>query len=299
MKKLALILVTSIFLSGCTVKNLFVKKPAGLEISTSSAASVYLGDKNLGSTPISNQNIAPGTYTLRIIPDDTTLAPYEATLDMKPAVSTIIARTFGTTSLDSFGNTLTLIPDQIGKTVFSVISDPDTANLTIDGVPSGFTPLSKREIAPGSHEIIVGTPGFAEQKISVKTAKDYNLVVSLKLKAESVTLTPPSPSPVATSSAELSPASPAPLRSPLASSAAAPTLTLDPPYVTVSDSPDVQSTGGLNVRKEPSSVSDPLGKARVGERLKYLGETTTAGWHKVEFEGSAGYVSAKYAILTK
>lgn len=294
-----LVIITSIFLSGCTITNLFVKKPAGLEINTSSTATVYLGEKNLGTTPLSNQNIAPGTYTLRIIPIDTTLAPYEATLDMKPAVSTIITRTFGTTALDSFGNTLSLIPDQVGKAVVSVVTDPDTANLTIDGVPSGFTPLSKREITPGSHELIIGTPGFAEQKIPINTAKDYNLLVNVKLKAESITLTPPIPSPIASSSAEIILTSPVPLSSPLASSIASPTLTLDPPYVTVSDSPDVQSSGGLNVRKEPSSTADPLGKAKIGEQLKYLGETTTAGWHKVEFEGSVGYVSAKYAILTK
>lgn len=299
MKKFFLVLLTTLFLSGCTAKNLFIKKPAGLEINTSSTATVYLSEKNLGTTPLSNQNIAPGTYTLRIIPTDTTLAPYEETLELESSVTTIITRTFGATALDSYGNTLSLVPDQIGKSVISVISDPDTANLTIDGIPSGFTPLAKREITPGNHEIIVGTPGFAEQKISVNTAKDYNLIISLKLKAESITLTPPSPTPVATTSADLALPSPSPISSPLASSVATPSLKLDPPYVTVSDSPDVVSSGGLNVRKEPSSTADALGKARVGEQLKYLGETTSAGWHKVEFEASSGYVSAKYAILTK
>lgn len=299
MYKLILVIITSIFLSGCTVKNLFVKKPAGLEINTSSTATVYLGEKNLGTTPLSNQNIAPGTYTLRIIPTDQSLAPYEATLEMKPAVSTIITRSFGATTLESYGNTLSLIPDQVGKAVVSVVTDPDTANLTIDGVPSGFTPLSKREITPGSHELIIGTPGFAEQKIPINTAKDYNLLVSVKLKAETITFAPPSPTPIASSSAEIALTSPTPLSSTQASTLANPTLKLDPPYVTVSDSPDVESSGGLNVRKEPSSTADPLGKAKIGEQLKYLGETTSAGWHKIEFEGSTGYVSAKYAILTK
>jgi uncharacterized protein YgiM (DUF1202 family) len=77
------------------------------------------------------------------------------------------------------------------------------------------------------------------------------------------------------------------------------TVTLPKPYVVVSDTPDTQASAGVNVRKEPSSSSDPLGKASIGEQLKYLGETTPSGWHKVEFESSVGYVSARYANLVK
>lgn len=291
MHKLLLVLVSSLILSGCTVQNLFVKKPAGLEVSTSAPATVYLSDKELGRTPLKNQNITPGKYTLRLIPDDTTLTPYETTIDLVSAASTVISRTFGETLLDSHGYSLSLIPDKTGLSTLSVISDPDTGSLTIDGVPSGFTPLSKREISPGNHEVIVGTPGFAEQKIAVVATTGFNLVVSVKLKSEPINLTVPSPSPASSESPQTA----------TSSSQTAQAVGASPtkPYVTVSDSQDVVSAGGLNVRKEPSSSADSLGRADVGEHLKYLGETTSAGWHKIEFEGSVGYVSAKYTTLTK
>lgn len=306
MRKLLVVVFSSLILGGCTVSNLFVKKPAGLEVTTSSPATVFLDDKDLGKTPLKNQNINPGSYTLRLIPDDTTLAPYETSVVLESAASTVITRTFGETLLDSFGYSLSLVPGPSEVATLSVISDPDTGSLTLDGVPSGFTPLSKRELTPGTHEVIVGTPGYAEQKISVITALGFNLIVNVKLKAEPITLTQPQ---VATSAATLT-ATPSPLPSPQAIASTTPTSSISPksspsptllakPYVTVSDSPDVVSAGGLNVRKEPSSSADSLGKANVGEHLKYLGETTSAGWHKIEFEGSVGYVSAKYATLTK
>jgi uncharacterized protein YgiM (DUF1202 family) len=69
--------------------------------------------------------------------------------------------------------------------------------------------------------------------------------------------------------------------------------------VVVNDNADTQSSGGLNVRKDASSSSDVLGKAAISEKLKYLGETTEAGWFKVEFEGSTGWVSGKYVTLVK
>lgn len=307
MYKLLLVLISSVILSGCTVQNLFVKKPAGLEVSTSAPATVYLSDKDLGRTPLKNQNITPGKYTLRLIPDDTALTPYETTVELGSAASTVISRTFGETLLDSYGYSLSLVPDKTGLSTISVISDPDTGSLTIDGVPSGFTPLSKREISPGNHEVIVGTPGFAEQKISVVATTGFNLVVSVKLKSEPISLTLPSPSPssqqpsqTATSSglsAQVAVTSPTP--SPRTSPSTTPSASPTKPYVTVSDSQDVVSAGGLNVRKEPSSSAESLGRADVGEHLKYLGETTSAGWHKIEFEGSVGYVSAKYTTLTK
>ncbi len=304
MLKLIMVVISSLILSGCTVKNLFVKKPAGLEISTSAPATVYLSDKELGKTPLKNQNIAPGTYTLRLIPDDTTLTPYEATVELESSASTVLSRTFGETVLDSFGYSLNLVPDKTGLSTISVVSDPDTSSLTIDGVPSGFTPLSKREVNPGNHEIIVGTPGFAEQKIPIVATTGFNLVVSVKLKSEPVSLTPTqevSAAPTDPTTATPAASTKAALASPKPSSSAAPAPLASPvrPYVTVSDSADVVSAGGLNVRKEPSSSAESLGRADIGEHLKYLGETTSAGWHKIEFEGSVGFVSAKYTTITK
>ena len=258
-------------------------------------ATVYLGGESRGDTPFKDAKLPAGSYSLRLVPHDTTLLPYETSLKLESGVSTAITRNLTAAEPDSSGFTLTLTEEVNGKTYLSIITDPDAVNIYLDGAPRGFTPLSKIEVAPGSHSVRLTSPGYVEQTLSVNAVKSFNLISNVKLAGQTINLTTPSSSPSA------SPATSAqPDRSPQPSSSAAlPSVSMERPYVTVNDSPDITSAGGLNVRKDPSASSDALGKAKIGEKLKYLDETTPAGWHKVEFEGSIGYVSGKYVTLTK
>lgn len=306
MKKLWIVLISSLVLGGCTPKDLFVKPPAGLEINTVPASTVFLNGENKGETPYSDKNVKPGTYTLRLVPSSGgNLPPYETKLNLTSKASTVISRSFAQSDLDASGYTLQLQEETSGETYLSVISEPDTVNVTLDDKPSGFTPLSKMVIAPGSHSLLVTSPGYLEQTLSVNAVKGYNLIVNFKLASQTITLAPatpstPSASPIALAST-LPSASTSPKSSPSASPKASPVLTatVEKPYVVVSDNADTQASAGLNVRKDASSSSEVLGKAKVGEHLKYLGETTEAGWFKVEFEGSTGWVSGKYVTLVK
>lgn len=287
MKKLLTIIIASILLGGCTLKDLFVKPPAGLEIATIPPSTVFLNDENKGETPFSDKNIKPGTYTLKLIPTSgVNLPSFETKLVLASKASTIISRTFTESDLDSSGYTLQLLEDASGGTYLSIISDPDTINVTLDDKPSGFTPLSKLSTTPGSHSLLVTSPGYVEQSLSVTAVKGYNLIVNFKLASQTITLTPPSPS---TSSASAVPTSSIEPSSPASPAG------LAKPYVLIGET----GTGWLRIRKEASGTSDELGKADTGEKLKYLGESTELGWHKIEFEGAPGWVSGKYVTLIK
>lgn len=291
MKKLFIIFAASIFLGGCTAKDLFVKAPAGLEIATTPVATVFLNGEKKGETPYSDKNIKPGSYTLKLVPaSGENISPYETSLDLISKASTIITRTFGPSELDSSGYTLQLQEDPSGGTFLSVISDPDTINVTLDGKPSGFTPLSKIAANPGSHSLSVSSPGYLEQDLSVNTVKGYNLIVNFKLATQTITLNSPTTS---TSSATVIQSAPTPsgTDTPATSSG----LTQSKPYVIIGET----GTGWLRIRKEASGSSDEIGKADTGEKLKYLGESTEIGWFKVEFEGGVGWVSGKYVTLVK
>ena len=288
MKQLAVVIFCSLFLGGCTVKELFVKSPAGLEITTTPTSTVFLNDENKGETPYSNKNMKPGNYTLKLVAiGGDNFAPYELKLSLTSKASTIINHTFAQNDLDASGYTLQLQEDLSGGTFISVISDPDTVNVTLDDKPSGFTPLSKIAATPGSHSLLITSPGYLEQTLSVNVVKGYNLIVNFKLASEKITLSPPTE---ATPSASLSPTA---LTAPTASTVAADIISK--PYVLIGDT----GTGWLRVRKEASGSSDELGKADTGEKLKYLGESTELGWFKVEFEGNPGWVSGKYVTLVK
>lgn len=281
MKKILIVFVSSLLLGGCTVKDLFVKAPAGLEIASTPIATVYINGENKGETPYSDKNIKPGTYNLKLVPANGADMPiYETKLDLVSKASTIISRTFASSELDSSGYTLQLQEEASGETFLSVISDPDTVNIMVDNKPSGFTPLSKIPATPGSHSLVVTSPGYVEQTLGVNVVKGYNLIVNFKLASQTITLTPQAP---ATSSASTV--------TPL------PTASADTakPYVLIGDT----GTGWLRIRKEASGLSEELGKADTGKKLKYLGESTEIGWFKVEFDGSVGWVSGKYVTIVK
>lgn len=286
MKKLLVILASATLLAGCTPKDLFVKSPAGLEIATIPISTVFLNGVSKGETPFSDKNLKPGTYTLKLVPTGSVFfPPYETNLVLTSKASTIISRTFAQSDLDSSGYTLQLQEEASGGTFLSVISDPDTVNVTIDDKPSGFTPLSKLATTPGSHNLAVNSPGYVEQTLSVNTVKGYNLVVNFKLAGQNITLTPADPT---TSSASLVPLASA---KPATSSGD----TMAKPYVLIGET----GTGWLRIRKEASGTSEEIGKADTSEKLKYLGESTDLGWHKIEFEGAVGWVSGKYVTVVK
>jgi hypothetical protein len=299
MKKLLILLTASIFLAGCTPKDLFVKPPAGLDIATNPAATVFLNDTNKGNTPYSDKNLKAGTYTVKLVPDPSSgFAPYETKLTLTSKASTVISHNFAASDTDASGYTLELQEDPSGQTFLSVISNPDTVSVMLDNKPNGFTPLSKLATTPGSHSLVVTSPGYIQQELSVNAVKGYNLIVNFKLAGATITLAPTTP---ATDSANLSvlpsptpkgSAKPTPSKAPIATSSA---TIVDKPYVLVGDT----GTGWLRVRRDASGTSSELGKATTGEKLPYLGETTDSGWFKIQFEGNPGWVSGKYVTLVK
>jgi len=279
----------AIFLGGCTPKDLFVKAPAGLEVSSNPESTIFINGENKGQTPFKDNNLKPGSYTLKLLPVSSDFLPYETSIELVSHTSTIISRNFALSDLETSGYTLELQEDLSGGTYLSVISDPDNINLFIDDAPSGFTPVSKMAISPGPHTLKAISPGYFDQTLPINTVTGFNLIVNFKLAGRTITLTPP---PVATATATSSPDA-SPSSTPQAS--LTPTLEVQKPYVIIGET----GTGWLRIRKEASGSSDELGKANTGEKLKYLGDSTELGWYKIEFEGSIGWVSGKYVTLVR
>lgn len=282
MKKLFLLLFFSFLLGGCTIRNPFLKKPAGLEVNSTPPTTIFLNGKNVGITPYSNYTLSPGKYTVKLIPtsSEVTSQPWETQVELIPQATTVISRNFATTEVNAEGYILELVKVAGDKPYLSVISDPDTVNLTLDGKPQGFTPITMFEITPGSHQLDLVSPGYKPTSLAVSSEGGYNLIVNVKLSPLEIELTP------------ISTASPSGDASPSASLSSAELLT---PYVIVKET----GTGWLRVRVDASGTSEELGKVNVGEKLKYLNETTETGWMKVEFEGKPGWLSGKYVDLVK
>jgi hypothetical protein len=262
------------------------KQPnAGLKVETTPVSMVFVDNLQIGQSPI-EKIFKPGEVNLKIIPNstDSALSTYQTKVRLNPKTYTVVRRDFGPTDADTAGEIVTLEP-QSGKPASLVVvtSNPDSASVSIDGDPQGFSPILVPSVAAGDHVIVVSAPGFATRTISAKAVAGFKLTLNVKLAGQ------PSPLPTiavqATSSATLKVSgTPSP----------SPNLLQSParPYVEIKDTP----VGFLRVRSGPSTSSKEVGQVKPGDKLSLLDSQT--GWYLVEADlpsTSSGWISAQYA----
>jgi hypothetical protein len=183
----------------------------------------------------------------------------------------VVRRDFGDNEILSAGDIISLEPQTAKTASLSVVTaSPESASVTLDGQPQGFTPLLVASVIPGDHEITISSPGFADRQISAKAIAGYKLNINVKLAG-----TPPTPQPTpsatvgtATSSANLK------------------------GYVEIKDTP----TGFLRVRASASTGAKELGKVYPGDKYKVLSSKT--GWYQIQVDLDAttsGWISSQYA----
>ena len=233
MKRNWLIIIVAslaLILIGLIVKNKFFGKPGpgALQISTTPKATVFIDGTQVGVTPFFDDKLKSGEHTVKLVPEATTdnLVSWEGKVNLTPGILTAINRNFGISESFSSGEIIWL--EKISsrdKSSLSVISTPDQAVVKVDSEPKGFSPVLVENLSPGSHQLIVGTPGYEERTISAKTVAGYKLIVNVQLaqKIEGIE--------EATPSAELGP-SPSPKASPTPKTTPKPTITPpEKPYV--------------------------------------------------------------------
>jgi len=151
-----------------------------------------------------------------------------------------------------------------------VISTPDNAQVSIDGVPRGFAPYRTSAISPAEHQITVKAPGYTDRVMTLKTLKGFRLTVFAKLAQVGGSETPEAEEPVR-----------------------------EEVYVEILPT----STGFLRVRSEPGTAGREIDQIKPGDKYLFLEEDAATGWFKIQLEGPApglpdgrsGWVSNEYA----
>jgi len=296
MKRLPIIIILflgSFFLSGCSLK----KSPSAIQINSSPSSGVFVNGKSSGMTPYTGNDYKEGEIVVKLIPDSTgqALVPWEGKLKLNAGVLTLIEREFGISDSMSSGQILSLekIKDPKSASV-SIVSDPDSTLVKIDGESRGFSPLSLDKISAGEHEILISKEGFSERRVRAKAVNGYRLIVNVKLAQATVEITPtptivPSgPTPKATVTPKTNKVTPVPTGSTVRI-----TPTVSPgsvSYVTIKETP----TGWLRVRNSPGTSAAEVARVNPGE--KYLLLEEKSGWYKIQYsEGKEGWISATYA----
>jgi hypothetical protein len=309
LKKIIPSLLLSLIFSGCTIP-FFTKEQAALQIEASPEASVYINGTHIGKTPIKEQKLKPGEYTIRLLVDDDPTKDWQTKMNLASGIVSVINKTFGATTAASANYFLQLEPLSNKEAIDLVIlTIPDNVVVKVNDLPQGFSPVSLKDIKDGEQRINLTAPGYQEMNLTVFTKLGYKLVVSAQMAQLLETITPDQeaspgadlvPSDTATTSASVTPSitsSTTPATTPSPTPARSTTSgELAPPYVIIKET----GTGWLRVRENPSGTSDnEVARVNVGDKLPFL-ESSQTGWYKIEYEtGKEGWVSAQYAQLVR
>lgn len=241
---------------------------SALQVTTTPKSQVYLNGNLLGATPLFNDKLKPGEYTLKIISEGNPIV-FEQKIKLSPLLLTATDRTFRETEARSEGSILTL--EQIldkERAEIVIMSSPTEAKVFLDKQIKGVTPLNIKDATVSDHEIEVSSAGFIDKKVRIKTSAGYKLIANIKL---------------AVSLEEEQQATPSPTLAPTPIPAA--------PTVKIKQTP----TGFLRVRISPSLSASEVAKVRPGENFPILEETNE--WTKIKLpDGTSGWVSNLYII---
>lgn len=283
----------SLTLTACTIPFIGQKKNAALNVNSTPKATVFLDENQIGITPLMEDKLTPGEYTIKLVPEQQDLSPWQQKIRLTSSLMTVVNREFSAQEEESSSEILYLeeIPDKKSASI-AIVSDPDQAVIKLDAEPKGFAPLNIEQVSLGDHTITISLPGYKEKTLKAQTQAGYKLTVSVKLAKEPA----PQEEQEATESAEAKESpSPSPKTTPKPQTSPAPVSTTSAspppkPYVKIKDTP----TGWLRVRVEPSLTATEAAKVNPGQMFSLLDEQ--ADWYKIRYQtAKEGWISAQYA----
>lgn len=292
---LLFIIASSFLLAGCTIP--FIEQKAGLQVTVNPQANIFLDGKALGQSPYYSETLKAGQYTVKVTSLDPALSSWEGKVALNPGVLTYVERQLSSDISKSHGHTLSF--EQLTKkdsSEVSIISSPDMVSVTIDGVPSGFTPLKTDSITVGPHTFTLSSPGYQDKIVKASVKAGQRLVINAQLATQSIIPVPtPTIEPIASPSAAVStPTIKGATITPLPKQAS--TSAVPKPYVEILSTP----TNFLRVRQEPDSNSTELAKVNPGDKFPFIQKNPTNQWLQIYYQDQLkGWVSAQYAKLVQ
>ncbi len=252
---------------------LFKPNGARMFIDSSPPATVMINGEQIGRTPF-EKDFTEEEVSVRLIPDigERPLVAYETKVALEGGIKTIIYRQFAESEEASSGEVVSF--EKIGgrDAEISIISTPDGANIKLDGVARGATPIKVAEVKPGIHQLSVTANGYGERTFPVQAVAGYRLiaVVKLPLTGDALPLASPAPTPVASTEKKIE-------------------------EIEILTTP----TGFLRVRSEPLVASSEVARVTPGKKYKFLEKDDNSGWFKIQIsESISGWITNDYATAS-
>ena len=241
-------------------------KKAGILIETTPSSTVFVNGVQVGKTPYSG-TFDPGEINLKLVPDalDKPLVLFETRLLLSSGIQTVVKREFGETVDLSGGEIISFEKTGESKPAIAVVTDPDSAQISIDGKAYGFAPYKTSQVTASAHQVAVSLNGYAERMVNVKAISGYKLTLIVKL-AKDVNKLEPTPTPAATPKPEVK--------------------------VEILPTPN----GFLRVREFSSTTSGEIARVNPKDQFILIEESEDKSWYKIEYQtGQFGWISSQYA----
>lgn len=241
-------------------------KRAGILIETTPSSTVFVNGIQVGKTPYSG-TFDPGEIDLKLVPDpsDKPLMIFETRLLLSSGIQTVVKREFGET-LDASGGEIVSF-EKTGETgpSLAVVTEPDSAQISIDGKAYGFAPYKTTQITASAHQVVVSLNGYLERSVNVKAISGYKLTLIAKLIKDAKKIEP-TPTPSATPAPQVK--------------------------IEILATPN----GFLRVRESSSTTSAEVFRVNPKDTFILIEESADSGWYKIEYQtGQFGWISSQYA----
>lgn len=260
--QLALVIISSVFLSGCLVST----KKSAIEINSYPVAKVYIDGKEMGLTPYRNRQLKPGEIEVRLITNE---SEWTKKIKLQNNISTVVDWEFGKTEDESGGYVLYLEKTGDKKSAGLMINtNPTKSTIKIDDEVKGLSPIRMSNIGEGDKHLALSFPGHKTMDVFVKSLNEYQLVIDAVLKKDKVEVKPEEE--IKIDNADL----------------------LEKPTVIMIKIKPTE-TGWLRVRELDSMGSKEVARVVSGETYPLLEEKQE--WYKIDLGNNKnGWIAASY-----
>ena len=138
---------------------------------------VYLDEELLGPFPYQTDTIKSGEHKVTFKGNG---VEYDVTLNFVPNSEVVIKRDLGISQVFSAGQNFWLEKNN-SDVVLSIISEPNNADVYIDGTKVGTTPYSSSDLTPGDYDLRVSADGFESQSARIDINSGHKLNASFSL----------------------------------------------------------------------------------------------------------------------
>ncbi len=312
MKKIFFLLIVFILaISSIVYIQIDEKTKSGLQITTNDKpSSIYLDQTFIDKTPFIDKNLKPGTYNLEIIPDDSSLVPYETKITLNKGLLTVVEWNPDDSPKTSQGLILQMEKlSNFKNSEVSFITIPNSTIVHLDNREQQFTPLIVSDLEPGDYSFTISLPAYKQIKQTIKIEPGYRINVFAKLGREKDSLSENQEKNLENEANKANETTPTATINPSITTTITPTQTEE---ITPTILPTINETTkkvtikvtnfflnnkeGVRVREKPAASSKEVGFALSNQSYPYL-EEEQAGWYKIEIDEKIGWVSGKYVDI--